>query len=102
MKTLEKANVSIHIDSQTQAEAALLFAQMGLDQETAIEMFFRQVIAERRLPFKLKPSQTLGDRVFELARLANAPIVNLESNDNGVIVLDENVPKHIADWAKNG
>jgi hypothetical protein len=61
MKTLEKANVIIRIDSQT-----------------------------------------LGDRVFELAKLANAPIVNLESNENDVIVLGENVPKHIVDWVKNG
>ncbi len=36
---------------------------MGMDQTTAIEMFFRQVIAERRLPFQPSLAPTLDEQI---------------------------------------
>jgi len=48
----KKSNVNVKLDADVKEQASQLFAKMGLDQTTAIDMFFRQVIAERRLPFQ--------------------------------------------------
>lgn len=43
--------VSFRTDSETKAEAMSLFADLGLDLSTAINMFLRQSIACNGLPF---------------------------------------------------
>ena len=54
-----KANVNVRIDSNIKELASKLLDRMGLDQTTAIEMFYRQIIAERRLPFQPVVTSTL-------------------------------------------
>ena len=49
---IAKSNVNVKIDAEVKEKASKLLSCMGLDQTTAIEMFFRQIIAERRLPFQ--------------------------------------------------
>jgi len=44
---MTKANVNVRIDSNIKELASKLLDRMGLDQATAIEMFYRQIIAER-------------------------------------------------------
>jgi len=47
-----KSNVNVRIDANVKKMANLILARMGIDQTTAIDMFFRQIIAEKRLPFQ--------------------------------------------------
>lgn len=55
------SNMNIRMDSEVKASAQELFAQFGLDMTTAINMFLRQSIRERGIPFDLhlEPSKEL-------------------------------------------
>ncbi len=56
-----KASVNVKIDASVKEAASALLASMGIDLTTAVDMFFRQVIAERRLPFQPKAAAFLSD-----------------------------------------
>jgi DNA-damage-inducible protein J len=60
-----KSTINIEIDSDIKERALQLFASIGLDQTAAIDMFFRRVIAEQRLPFQPVTSPTLDDQLIE-------------------------------------
>jgi DNA-damage-inducible protein J len=46
--------MNIRMDDDIKRQAQHLFAEFGLDMTTAINMFLRQAIRERRIPFELK------------------------------------------------
>jgi DNA-damage-inducible protein J len=46
--------MNIRMDNDIKRQAQHLFAEFGLDMTTAINMFLRQAIRERRIPFELK------------------------------------------------
>jgi len=58
---MTKANVNVKIDKHIKELAVKLLDRMGLDQTTAIEMFYRQIITERRLPFQPVVTPTLDE-----------------------------------------
>ncbi len=97
-----KANVNVKIDASIKAHATQLFERMGLDQTTAIEMFYRQVIAERRLPFQPTVVPTLEERLFAAVLNNNIPTIELEADENGHAVIDKDVHPDIYDWLVNG
>ncbi len=78
-----KANVNVKIDASIKALATQLFERMGLDQTTAIEMFYRQVIAERRLPFQPSVAPSMEDRFVAAVQRKNIPTIVLEADENG-------------------
>jgi DNA-damage-inducible protein J len=43
-------NINIRTDSEVKAQAQLLFANLGLDMTTAINMFLRQSVRQQALP----------------------------------------------------
>ena len=51
---MAKISTSISIDAETKAQAQELFADLGLDLSTAINMFLRQAIRENGIPFSMK------------------------------------------------
>ncbi|MCL2669547.1 MAG: type II toxin-antitoxin system RelB/DinJ family antitoxin [Syntrophaceae bacterium] len=46
--------MNIRMDSEVKRQAQELFAQFGLDMTTAVNMFLRQSIRQRGIPFTLK------------------------------------------------
>ena len=46
-----KANVNIKVDTEVRDEAKQIFAQMGLDMTTAVNLFLIAAIREKALPF---------------------------------------------------
>jgi DNA-damage-inducible protein J len=46
--------MNIRKDSEVKRQAQELFAQLGLDMTTAVNMFLRQSIRQRGIPFILK------------------------------------------------
>jgi len=50
--SINKTNVNVKIDAWVKESATILLDRMGIDQTTAIDMFYRQIIAEQRLPFQ--------------------------------------------------
>ena len=45
------SNINIRIDAEIKAKAQDIFASLGLDMTTAINIFLRQVILQHGLPF---------------------------------------------------
>ena len=81
--TRTKSNVNVKIDSDIKEHATALLVRMGLDQTTAIDMFFRQIIAERRLPFQPVVSPTLDEQITVVAIRSNPKEIELTTDKNG-------------------
>jgi len=75
---------------------------MGLDQTTAIDIFFRQISTERSLPFQPVVNPTLDEMLAVAALGRNTIRVKLEADGSGNILLDKKLHHDIYDWAKNG
>jgi antitoxin component of RelBE/YafQ-DinJ toxin-antitoxin module len=75
---------------------------MGLDQTTAIDIFFRQIITERRLPFQPVVNPKLDEMVASAALKRNPKRVKLEADETGNIILDKKLHPDVYDWAENG
>jgi len=99
---MTKSNVNVKIDSHIKELATKLLNQMGLDQTTAIEMYYRQIIAERRLPFQPVVTSTLDEQIAALAVKNSAKIVELATDKKGNILIDKNQHPEVYDWAVNG
>ncbi|MDR1766022.1 MAG: type II toxin-antitoxin system RelB/DinJ family antitoxin [Lachnospiraceae bacterium] len=74
-------NINIRTDVEVKARAQALFAQLGLDMTTAINMFLRQSVRQQALPLEF----TLGDDREET--LAQS-LADLDSGISG-LSLDE-------------
>jgi DNA-damage-inducible protein J len=103
-----KSNVNVRIDTAVKEHAAQLLECMGLDQTTAIDMFYRQIIAERRLPFQPVASPaslavlSLDEQIVAAALKRNPRCVSLPTDENGNVISDKEKYPDIYDWAVNG
>ena len=97
-----KSNVIVEIDTDVKELAAQLLGRMGIDETTAIDMFFRQIIAERRLPFQPIASLTLDEQIIAAALNNPANKTELTVDTNGNILVDKDRNPEIYDWAVNG
>jgi len=97
-----KSNVNVKIDAAVKEKAIHLLDQMGIDQTTAINMFYRQIIVERRLPFQPRVSQIYGEQLLDLIRNKKIPNIKLPSDKNGNAYIDKKEHPDLYDWAVNG
>ena len=103
-----KSNVNVRIDADVKELATQLLECMGLDQTTAIDMFYRQIIAERRLPFQPVASPTslatlsLDEQIVAAALRRKPKRVSLPTDENGNVIIDKEKYPDIYDWAANG
>ena len=97
-----KANLNIKIDKSVKEIAAQLLESMGLDHTTAIEMYYRQIIAERRIPFQPQSSLTLDEQIIAAIKKKNIPHIRLDCDENGNILIDKDKHPDLYDWAVNG
>ena len=51
---MAKVSTNISIDAETKAKAQELFADLGIDLSTAINIFLRQAIRENAIPFSIQ------------------------------------------------
>ncbi len=47
------AQISIRIDDNIKAEAESLFSELGINMTTAFNMFIRQTLRQRAIPFEI-------------------------------------------------
>ena len=97
-----KSNVNVKIDTVVKELATHLLERMGLDQTTAIDIFYRQIIAERRLPFQPIVAQTDGEQALDIIKRKNIPHKAVEVNSEGCIIIDKDKDPELYDWAMNG
>jgi len=101
-KVKTKSNVNVKIDSNVKELATQFLERMGIDQTTAIDMFYRQIITEKRLPFQPAVAPTLDEQLVEAIYNKNIPRVKLDVDDNGNAVIDKEKHPDIYDWLVNG
>ena len=59
----EVSNLNIKIDRELKAQADKLFNEMGMNLTTAVNVFVRQAVLERAIPFKIfRDSEAVGAR----------------------------------------
>jgi len=97
-----KSNVNVKIDTVVKETAAMLLDRMGIDQTTAIDMFYRQIIAEKRLPFQPVVALNLEEQLTEAVARKNIKRVKLDAEENGYAIVDKDKHPEIYDWAVNG
>jgi DNA-damage-inducible protein J len=97
-----KSSVNVKIDTYVKNHATQLLERMGLDQTTAIDMYYRQIIAERRLPFQPVVIPTLDEQL--VAALEKAPVVEyaLSTDERGNLLIDKDAHPDLYDWAVHG
>ena len=100
--TNAKSNINVMIDTEIKEQAAQLLGRMGIDQTTAIDMFFRQIIAERRLPFQPIVNLTLDEQIVAVSLNSYLKKVELTTDADGNILVDKERNPEIYDWAVNG
>ena len=97
-----KSNINVKIDKDVKETATLLLKRMGLDQTTAIELFYRQVIAERRLPFQPFVDSTIDELIINAVNEKNISVTELAADENGNVIIDDECSTELRDWAVNG
>ena len=96
-----KSNVNVKIESDVKELATFLLAKMGIDQTTAIDMFYRQIIAEKRLPFQPALSPTLDEQILEAALNSKPKTIRLDTDNDGKVIIDEEMHPELYDWVVN-
>ncbi|MCL2170951.1 MAG: type II toxin-antitoxin system RelB/DinJ family antitoxin [Defluviitaleaceae bacterium] len=99
------ATVQVQIDAGIKDTAARLLDDMGLDQAAAIDLFFRQIIFEGKLPFAPAPKgppAEIGQAIDGLIAAGKMNVVDLDVNEKGEIIIDKDRHPHLYDWAVSG
>lgn len=60
---MAKVSTSISLDADIKAKAQELFADLGLDLSTAVNMFLRQSVREDRIPFEVYRERPNADTI---------------------------------------
>jgi len=97
-----KSTLNVKIDRSVKERAAQLLESMGLDHTTAIDMYYRQIITERQLPFQPKSSLTIDEQIKAAALKRNPKRVTLQTDENGSVIVDKDKHPDIYDWVVNG
>lgn len=84
-----KSTVNVKIDAGVKEAAALLLARMGIDQTTAIEMFYRKIIAAQALPFLPEPLPSAGEQLLAAIKRKGIPNVTLPADKDGHAFIDK-------------
>ena len=62
---MAKVSTNVSIDAETKARAQEVLADLGMDLSTAINIFLRQMVYEKAIPFEIRrgsgPSSGGGD-----------------------------------------
>jgi DNA-damage-inducible protein J len=97
-----KSNVNVKIDANVKKHATEILGSMGIDQTTAIDMFYRQIIIEQRLPFQPTAASTLDKQIIAAILKNNPKRIELEADANGNVIIDKEQYPEIYNWAVKG
>ncbi|MEI6315734.1 MAG: type II toxin-antitoxin system RelB/DinJ family antitoxin [Syntrophus sp. (in: bacteria)] len=71
MRTAKTATARALIDPEIKAKAETILKELGLSVSNAYELFYRQVIAQRGLPFELRIPNEKTMEAIENSRKGN-------------------------------
>jgi DNA-damage-inducible protein J len=61
---MAQTNINIRIDSGLKKQAEALFKEMGMNMSTAFNIFARQAVRQRKIPFEVSVETTEEDDPF--------------------------------------
>ena len=74
MSTATKSNLTLRVDSDVKMQASQILNKLGLNLSTATDIFYRQVIRQNGLPFRValddKPNQETRDAIREADQMS--------------------------------
>ena len=73
---MAKISTNISIDSETKRQAQALFSELGLDLSTAVNLFLRQAVRERGIPFVISaeaPNAETQAAIREVRQMRKSP-----------------------------
>lgn len=76
MLKLPNVNTNIRIDDEVKRKAAEIFADLGIDMTTAVNLFLRQTIRHNGLPFEVKldiPNEETMEAIYEVEVMKESP-----------------------------
>jgi addiction module RelB/DinJ family antitoxin len=97
-----KSTINVKIDASVKEAAATLLARMGIDQTTAIDMYYRKIIAVKTLPFQPEPLPTTGEQLLAAIKRKGIPNITLPADENGHAFIDKEKYPDLYNWAVNG
>ena len=100
--SIAKSSVNVKIDANVKSLATQILERMGIDQTTAIDMYYRQIITERSLPFKPSVKLTLDEQLIAALERSNPRVVELPADEDGNVFIDKENHPDIYEWAVNG
>lgn len=59
------SQINIRLDETLKTQAEILFSEMGMNMTTAINLFIRQAVRERAIPFKIDVNPIADDFTIE-------------------------------------
>ena len=95
---MSKSTVNVKIDSTVKETAVMLLDRMGIDQTTAIEMFYRKIIAVKSLPFRPEPILSNGEQLIAAIKSKNLPNIAIPINENGYALIDTDKYPELYGW----
>jgi len=101
MENIE-SSVNVKLDANIKTLATQILERMGIDQTTAIDMFYRQVIKEQRLPFQPSAALSLDEQIIAAALKHSPKRVVLPVDENGSVIVDKDKQPDIYEWVLNG
>jgi addiction module RelB/DinJ family antitoxin len=96
------STINVKIDANVKETAAALLARMGIDQTTAIDMFYRKIIAVKTIPFQPEPLPTTGEQLLTAIKRNKIPNITLPADKNGHAYIDKDKHPDLYDWAVDG
>ena len=73
---MAKVSTTLSIDADVKAKVQALYAELGLDMSTAVNLFFRQCVYENGIPFQIRRESPNADTLAamqEAAEMAKDP-----------------------------
>ena len=95
---VSKSTINVKIDTAVKETAVMLLDRMGIDQTTAIDMFYRKIIAVKSLPFRPEPILSNGEQLIATIKNKGIPNITIPVNEDGYAIIDTDKYPQLYDW----
>ena len=78
------SNMNIRMDKEVKEQAQKIFAQLGMDMTTAVNVFLRQAIRHNGFPFEIRldtPNEETMEAIREVQQMKKDPSVGKSYTD---------------------
>ena len=81
---MAKVSTNVSIDADIKKQAQELFAELGMDLSTAINVFLRQALRQHSIPFEItadNPNRETQEAIAEVQRMKKDPTIGKTYDD---------------------